>query len=111
MKGIIENERSFRELVVPATLEDVSMTEPLTINSTWQPYRVSDHVDGLVQERRNSIANALELRLSCTNPSIYSNNEYVFNVGCSYVHRRWYISPPKASINNRDYDMDKWLCS
>ena len=24
--------------------------------------------DGLMQERRNSIANALELRLSCTNP-------------------------------------------
>ena len=29
------------------------------------------HIDGLVQERRNSIANALELHLSCTNPSIY----------------------------------------
>ena len=29
------------------------------------------HMDGLVQERRNSIANALELRLPCTNPSIY----------------------------------------
>ena len=28
------------------------------------------HIDGLVQERRNPIANALELRLSCTNPSI-----------------------------------------
>ena len=28
------------------------------------------YIDGLVQERRNSIANALELRLSCTNPSI-----------------------------------------
>ena len=27
-------------------------------------------IDGLVQERRNSIANALELRLSCSNPSI-----------------------------------------
>ena len=27
-----------------------------------------DHVDGLVQERHNSIANALELRLCCTNP-------------------------------------------
>ena len=26
------------------------------------------HIDGLVQERRNSIANALELRLSCANP-------------------------------------------
>ena len=31
-----------------------------------------DHTDGLVQERRNSIANALELRLSCTNPMIQS---------------------------------------
>ena len=28
------------------------------------------HIDGLVQERRNSIANALELRLSYTNPLI-----------------------------------------
>ena len=27
-------------------------------------------IDGLVQERRNSIANALELRLSCTWPII-----------------------------------------
>ena len=25
-------------------------------------------IDGFVQERRNSIANAMELRLSCTNP-------------------------------------------
>ena len=29
------------------------------------------YLDGLVQERRNSIANALELRLSCTNPLIW----------------------------------------
>ena len=29
-----------------------------------------DHIDGLLQERRNSIANALELRRSGTNPSI-----------------------------------------
>ena len=29
-----------------------------------------DHFDGLVQERRNSSALAMELRLSCTNPSI-----------------------------------------
>ena len=28
------------------------------------------HIDGLVQERRNSIANALELLLSCTNISM-----------------------------------------
>ena len=30
-----------------------------------------EHIDGWVQERGNSIANALELRLSCTNPSIW----------------------------------------
>ena len=31
----------------------------------------SKHIDGLVQERRNSSALAMELRLACTNPSIY----------------------------------------
>ena len=31
----------------------------------------ADPIGGLRQERHNSIANALELRLSCTNPSIY----------------------------------------
>ena len=31
---------------------------------------VAPHIDGLVQERHNSIANALELRISCTNPLI-----------------------------------------
>ena len=30
-------------------------------------------IDGWMQERRNSIANALELRLSCTNPSMLCN--------------------------------------
>ena len=30
------------------------------------------YIDGLVQERRNSSALAMELRLPCTNPSIYS---------------------------------------
>ena len=30
------------------------------------------HLDGLVQERRNSIASALELRHSSPNPSIYN---------------------------------------
>ena len=30
------------------------------------------HIDGLVQERRNFIALAMELHLSCTKPSIYS---------------------------------------
>ena len=33
----------------------------------WGP-AVQAYIDGLVQERRNSSANALELRLPCTNP-------------------------------------------
>ena len=31
---------------------------------------MSQYIDGLVEERRNSIANALELHLSYTNPSV-----------------------------------------
>ena len=46
-------------------------------------------IDGLVQERYNSIANTLELHLSFTNPAIYitllyySNPRYIFPGGCS----------------------------
>ena len=32
---------------------------------------VGAHIDGLVQERRNSSVLTMELRLSCTNPSTY----------------------------------------
>ena len=38
----------------------------LTISNAYSTW----YINGLVQERRHSIANALELRLSCTNPSI-----------------------------------------
>ena len=41
--------------------------------SDWRHHDA--HIDGLVQERHNSIANALELRLSCTNRSIYIDDE------------------------------------
>ena len=34
------------------------------------------YFNGLVQERRNSIANAIELHLYCTNPSIFPQNSY-----------------------------------
>ena len=41
-----------------------------TIDCTHKHARyLAVQTDGLVQERRNSIANALELRLSCTNPT------------------------------------------
>ena len=38
------------------------------VNSTFAEHR--SYIDGLVQERRNSSASAMELRLSCTNQSI-----------------------------------------
>ena len=40
-----------------------------------------DDINGLVQEKRNSIANTLELRLSCTDPSIsvYPRHELNWN--------------------------------
>ena len=44
-------------------------TKPL-LSITYTRLVVWDNIDGLVQERRNSIANALELRLCCSNPSI-----------------------------------------
>ena len=40
------------------------LPNPITIGSIWL------YLDGLVQERRNSIANALEFHFSCNKPSI-----------------------------------------
>ena len=46
---------------------DSILTQPQYLGNilVWD----GDKINGLVQERRNSIANALELPLSCTNPS------------------------------------------
>ena len=44
------------------------------------------YFDGLVQERRKPIANAMELYLSCTNPWIYSS-DWIFLHGND---GRWY---------------------
>ena len=43
--------------------------ETLLFNPCATPDGPDGQIDGLMQERRNSIANTLELRLSCTNPS------------------------------------------
>ena len=49
------------------------------------------HIDGLVQERRHSSALAMELSLSCINPSILT-----FQVRISYIYI--YIWDPKVVI-------------
>ena len=56
--------------LVPTTKEN---TESDMDNNTSSTERSHNHFDGLVQERRNSIALAMELRLSCTNPSILTH--------------------------------------
>ena len=56
------------------------------------------YVDGLMQERRNSIDNPLELRLSCTNPSIY---------GWAWSTRTRYICRPHKT-KGTGYN-SKWL--
>ena len=43
------------------------------------------HIDGLVQDCSNSIANALELRLSCTNPSIYNYDHLKAKLSCKHI--------------------------
>ena len=47
------------------------------------------HIDGLMREIRNSIANALELRLSCTNPSIYLESGSYHLRACELCSSLW----------------------
>ena len=58
------------------------------IQLIWKPDTGRFHIDGLVQERRNSIVNALELRLSATNPSIfeYLDFKWVATIGCRDIN-------------------------
>ena len=60
------NERNFEENMSNFAFSTVS-----TVGSESSGSRTftGPQIDGFAQERRNSIANALELRLSCPNPS------------------------------------------
>ena len=49
-----------------------------------------DKIDGLVQERRNSSALAMELHLSCTNPSRWSYDHLIFIMEI-LILVRWYV--------------------
>ena len=57
-------------------------------------YFQSSYIDGLVQERRNSSALAMQLRLSCTNPSIsglqilrWPIRDVYVDCMCPYTHK------------------------
>ena len=55
------------------------------------------YIDRLVQGRRNSIANALELRLSRTNPAIY--DVQVCNINCIPYLNAIMITYPYPEVN------------
>ena len=45
------------------------------------------HIDGLAQDRSNSIANALELLQFCTNPSIWCDAVFVYQNGVNSAYQ------------------------
>ena len=59
---------------------------PQPLDSCWLLY----HFDGLMQERRNSSALAMELRLSCTKPSIWASS---FTKPSWHVHTSHITAP------------------
>ena len=71
------------------------------------------YIDGLVQERHNSIANALELRLSCTNPSTCSQ-KFVPEVSINNEPELLQINhnvpvPGTAALSINFYFQDSWM--
>ena len=70
---------------VISPLLSFSLGRRCTSTDTLFVSNLKDHFHGLVQERRNSTANTLELRLSCTNPSIWSNSIWAVESQCCYV--------------------------
>ena len=67
------------------------------VGSYMQSRIVSWHIDGLVQERRNPSALAMELRLSCTNPSIRWVLCSVLPMPSSECHRTLLTTSPRWS--------------
>ena len=57
------------------------------------------HIDGLVQERCNSIVNALEFSLFCTNPSIYDKWRF-FGIESSHVPLQMYKDEKMSNVIN-----------
>ena len=68
------------------------------IKATWTPYQGNGLYDGLGQEKRNSSALAMELCLSCINPSILSLPTSTL---CTHHHNVRSVVP-EAGIKGRD---------
>ena len=67
------NMKSINELMIQQSWIICLQTAPC-----FQKLSLYPNIDGLVQERRNSSALAMDLCLSCTNPWIYNCWPYIF---------------------------------
>ena len=70
------------------------------------------HLDGLVQGGRHSSLLAMELRLSCTNPSILSSSSNRNSGGRRLVSGRWFLRFSKdtnGSITLRSISTSEWI--
>ena len=82
---------------LPKYMSPYSITRPQGIISSWPGsiflvsswVRLFQHIDGLVQERHNSSALAMEWRLSCTNPSISCVNNARYST-YNFVHALYF---------------------
>ena len=87
----------------------------LTKNEHWfgswvdAEQATSHDINGLVQERRNSIANALELRLSCTNQLIWTNNNPVWKMHAC-VPRPQCVNSSPPTKNGCHFADDSFSC-
>ena len=76
MQGQITNNKSTKYYVMCIISVNELTVTFLRSSGSFQVYCqlisscVRKYFDGLLQERRNSIANALELRFSCINPQV-----------------------------------------
>ena len=61
------------------------------------------NIDWLVPKRRNSSALAMELRLSCTNPSIYELSHSTKYYVCNYLSLLWSLFPLTHNENTGFY--------
>ena len=65
---MLENDNLMIKLLLPGANELTHVNDMFF----WAQFQHEDaHFDGLLQERHNSSALAMELCFSCTNPSIY----------------------------------------
>ena len=72
---------STKTVMLLVICDDLMLITVFQSKALVMPYFTSDHINGLVQKKLNSSANALELHLFCTDPVISSLYQ-VIGIGC-----------------------------